>query len=324
MTQAPTPGPLSGDDDLLPCPFCEGDVIVTDSQECQDAETYYWHRCAGCGVESEGAHGASAARDQWNMRPQPFRLAPTAPVEVPDGMMTIADELEDKADELDQMDARGQIWGLEDVSDIMRRAATALRPAPVASGGQHSSGEGETLRVLLDNLVIAQTLSKDIRQKATDEARSYLYDLRHTPARAEAPSGDLRTACQAVLDDYQTSDTHHPDHILIRRTDFDRIKALVEAPVVARAEAQDEGAAGERDKRAWIDRWNAIEGAAQDALHTMSELLEAPNLKRMQYALGERRDALASALNLPEAGTAWMRPAHPSPTPAADADRVRK
>jgi hypothetical protein len=82
MTRTPTPGPLSADDvALLPCPFCEGDLIVTDSQECQDADTYYWHRCAGCGVESEGAHGASAARDQWNMRSQPFGLAPTAPVE---------------------------------------------------------------------------------------------------------------------------------------------------------------------------------------------------------------------------------------------------
>lgn len=94
-----------------------------------------------------------------------------------------------------------------------------------------------------------------------------------------------------------------------------------------RAEALDEGVAEQRDKRAWIDRWNAIEGAAQDALHTMTELLEAPNLKRMQYALSERRDALASALHLPEAGTAWMRPAPPSPTPAAGAgagaDRVR-
>lgn len=66
-----------------------------------------------------------------------------------------------------------------------------------------------------------------------------------TPARAEAPPDDLRTACKAVLDDYQTSDAHHPDHVLIRRTDFERIKALVEAPVAARAEALDKGAAGE-------------------------------------------------------------------------------
>ena len=74
-----------------------------------------------------------------------------------------------------------------------------------------------------------------------EEAQTVARDaLSTTPARAEAPSDDLRTACKAVLDDYQTSDAHHPDHVLIRRTDFDRIKALVEAPVVARAEAQDE------------------------------------------------------------------------------------
>lgn len=46
-----------------------------------------------------------------------------------------------------------------------------LSARPLALGGQHSGGETETLRVLLDNLVIAQTLSKDLRQKATDEAR---------------------------------------------------------------------------------------------------------------------------------------------------------
>lgn len=59
-----------------------------------------------------------------------------------------------------------------------------LSSRPLALGGQQ--GDSETLRVLLDNLVIAQTLSKDIRQKATDEACSYLYDRRTTPARAEA------------------------------------------------------------------------------------------------------------------------------------------
>lgn len=77
----------------------------------------------------------------------------------------------------------------------------------------------------------------------------------------------------------------------------------------------------ENDKRAWINRWNAIEDAARDAVYTMTELLAAPSLKRMQYALGERRDALSAALNLPEAGTAWMR-ATP-PVPAQDDDKLR-
>lgn len=116
----PAVGPLSASDvKLLPCPFCEGDVIVTDSQECQDAETYYWHRCAGCGVESEGAHGASAARDQWNMRPQPFRLAPTAPVEAgaeDDDLKliiahTIIEDLRVQHPGIEQIDnERGDIW----------------------------------------------------------------------------------------------------------------------------------------------------------------------------------------------------------------------
>ena len=49
------------------------------------------------------------------------------------------------------------------------------------------AGERETLRVLLDNLVIAQSLSKELRQRATDEARSYLSALRaQPPAREDA------------------------------------------------------------------------------------------------------------------------------------------
>ncbi|GEM_PF-2243082 len=46
-------------------------------------------------------------------------------------------------------------------------------------------GVQETLRVLLDNLVIAQSLSKELRQRATDEARSYLSALRAQPQARE-------------------------------------------------------------------------------------------------------------------------------------------
>ena len=189
-----------------------------------------------------------------------------------------------------------------------RIRASLIRPAPVASGGQHSSGKVETLRVLLDNLVIAQTLSKDLRQNATDEARSYLYELRHAApvaetageahearairlqaaldaaiaaddglaraAAAEAqldrlvdylaghlnglrvgrkeavdtvivnltklieaqattppvPAQDddkLRIAVEGIADDYQTSEDHHPDHVLIPKAKFDEIVAAL-------------------------------------------------------------------------------------------------
>lgn len=47
------------------------------------------------------------------------------------------------------------------------------------------AGAQETLRVLLDNLVIAQSLSKELRQRATDEARAYLYALRAQPPSRE-------------------------------------------------------------------------------------------------------------------------------------------
>lgn len=52
-----------------------------------------------------------------------------------------------------------------------------------------SAGDVEriTLRTLLDNLVIAQGLSREIRERATDEARSYLYRTRsQVPSQAPA------------------------------------------------------------------------------------------------------------------------------------------
>ena len=91
-------------------------------------------------------------------------------------------------------------WGKTSISDEMMYCYCGSTDSPSgetreALGGQ--KGDSETLRVLLDNLVIAQTLSKDIRQKATDEARSYLYDLRHTPQ----PSGETREAVRLALED---------------------------------------------------------------------------------------------------------------------------
>ncbi|MBB4799705.1 hypothetical protein HNP32_003465 [Brevundimonas bullata] len=60
----------------------------------------------------------------------------------------------------------------------------AAAPAPSSLAG----GEVETLRTLLDNLVIAQSLSKEIRTHATDEARAYLYDTRLAALSPEAPA----------------------------------------------------------------------------------------------------------------------------------------
>lgn len=59
-------------------------------------------------------------------------------------------------------------------------------------------------------------------------------DLRALLLPAEQGGGDdLRATCQAILDDHQTSETHHPDHILIRRADFERIAALIRSAIPA-------------------------------------------------------------------------------------------
>ncbi|WP_313014569.1 hypothetical protein [Brevundimonas sp.] len=136
-----------------------------------------------------------------------------------------------------------------------------------------------------------------------------------TPARAEAPSDDLRTACKAVLDDYQTSDAHHPDHVLIRRTDFDRIKALVEAPVVARAEAQDEGAAGKREQAIK----ELIAGYA--VMHEVICFMAGTSGAAGRWYYEKANAAFEKVKPLHVFGNDLAT--HPSPTPAADADRVR-
>lgn len=143
-------------------------------------------------------------------------------------------------------------WGKTSISDEMMYCYCGSTDSPSgetreALGGQ--KGDSETLRVLLDNLVIAQTLSKDIRQKATDEARSYLYDLRHTPQ----PSGETREAvARAALHDADDISgriskggyrANLSDVECLRNHVRKLAAALSTTP--ARAEAQDEGAAWE-------------------------------------------------------------------------------
>lgn len=77
--------------------------------------------------------------------------------------------------------SRGCKIGWIDAVKAILAALATREEAPAEAGVQ------ETLRVLLDNLVIAQSLSKELRQRATDEARSYLSALRaQPPAREDA------------------------------------------------------------------------------------------------------------------------------------------
>lgn len=247
-TQAPTPGPLSGDDDLLPCPFCEGDVIVTDSQECQDAETYYWHRCAGCGVESEGAHGASAARDQWNMRPQPFRLAPTAPVEA-SGSEEIGDEYEAAAHCVTLAECppglffwngtlgfKSDYGAMEPVGSNFKTWKMGSRAdAYCADSGEYfwggTSNHDDRAKVLvmpIDAATVAMVAS-------------------HGPAALRPqPSGETR---EAVAELIEAAIVRHDPTIPLDSTldDADAILALLSARPPARAEGQEGEVADEED-----------------------------------------------------------------------------
>ena len=208
MTQAPTPGPLHDSD-------CSHDGYEVDTAD-QPI------RCAECGQS----------------------LSPTAPVEAsgserlwPVGSWLSA-ALDDpkvceamKADIREWFDNGGHLR--PQPSGETREVETEVQYEVWGAGPQG------------DFCAASDTLSDAQHYAAVygQDGPVVINALSTTPARAESPSGDLRTACKAVLDDYQTSDAHHPDHVLIRRTDFDRIKALVEAPVVARAEAPDEEAA---------------------------------------------------------------------------------
>jgi len=76
---------------------------------------------------------------------------------------------------------------------ILSAIATNPNEVHPPAQGSESGGEVERLRVLLDNLVIAQTLSREIRQSATDEARSYLYQLRQAALSQPGPASEGTT-----------------------------------------------------------------------------------------------------------------------------------
>ena len=162
--------------------------------EASGSEREHGPKCwGGTSFSDEMAHCYCGSTD---LRPQPSgetREAVRLALEDADALDRVSEEADDNQ------------W--QDWAATMRQAASRIRrlallsTSPLALGGQQ--GDSETLRVLLDNLVIAQTLSKDIRQKATDEARSYLYGRRHTTARAEAldegAAGDIEFPYQRTF-----------------------------------------------------------------------------------------------------------------------------
>lgn len=50
-----------------------------------------------------------------------------------------------------------------------------------------------------------------------------------TPAASYGTDGALRAICQSMADDYQTSDSHHPHHVLIGKPAFESMVAQLAA-----------------------------------------------------------------------------------------------
>ena len=51
--------------------------------------------------------------------------------------------------------------------------------------------------------------------------------LKPCPFCGSRSSPGLLPAAKAIFADYQTSDNHHPDHVLIRRADFEALRAAI-------------------------------------------------------------------------------------------------
>lgn len=60
-------------------------------------------------------------------------------------------------------------------------------------------------------------------------------DERALRARSSAPEArDILAVCRAISDDYQTSETHHPNHVLVRKDRFDALVSLLNKQPEAR------------------------------------------------------------------------------------------
>lgn len=92
-----------------------------------------------------------------------------------------------------------------------------------------SANDALALRTMLDNLVIAQGLSKEIREHATDAARSYLYNTRVMLSAAPAPEGGAvqrltREVWQDLLEkDDRTSPSDNPNMLLVSYAEVEQI-----------------------------------------------------------------------------------------------------
>jgi len=66
---------MTGENELLPCPFCGETAIHMHSNE---DRRFFWAECSKCDVEARGADSEADAREQWNRRPSTIQTGDAA------------------------------------------------------------------------------------------------------------------------------------------------------------------------------------------------------------------------------------------------------
>lgn len=104
--------------------------------------------------------------------------------------------------------------------------------------GEQTGGGGEAESSRLQSLADAiwhANVGLEIRDTEVIAEAILGHRFRVLPSQADAVTeGQLRSACEGIADDYQTSDTHHPDHVLIPKDKFDAILASLSTPEVVK------------------------------------------------------------------------------------------
>lgn len=110
------------------------------------------------------------------------------------------------------------------VSDL-RKAHSALTAARFIKGVSLNGRQGEPAGMM----TVTAHMSDGTDEVLIRDNGNVISHWKNTEALSVLPDG-VRAICRSILDDYQTSEAHHPDHVLIRRDHFDALKtALIEA-----------------------------------------------------------------------------------------------
>lgn len=326
MTQAPTPGPLSASDVTL---LVKGDLLlcadrIIRSVEQVDAErgVLWFTDGEACGPSVCAFIGRPSA-DGWMPWSGGENPVPGQRVEVKSRW------------------APEVVVGLQPSDGLSWSDIIAFRLAPTAPVEASGSELGFTARHDLgcaQNAIPPQACDCSIR----------IFKAPPVDAR-------LNQACQSMLDDYQTSEEHHPDHILVRRADFELMASALrprpsgetrEVAFLLDRLADFENDINERDWHGHVAPAVARvksalsttparaedqdEGAAGSDAVSHHAKTDADPVVSMLRDVAERLERPEPDLLGARVGVQAVRLAvssrllaHPSPPPAADEDRVR-